>query len=149
MVLWEVGADFDLDDQVGPAAGPTRPGVAVYVGAATWLAVLGVLRDSPRLTFLATAALVLFTTVQAFAVFAAIVQGAWLFVLMGLVLRRHRLAADRGRRHWLAASLTRERHAEEGPTSAHLHRRPRRLVARVQLALVGVAVAPRSRPGSR
>ena len=47
---------------------------------------LGVLRDSTRLTALATAALVLFTTVQAFAVFALIISGATLFLLVGAVL---------------------------------------------------------------
>ena len=109
MVLWEVGR-----------LRPRRPGravlgwahaalgVAAYVAAAAWFAVLGVLRDSHLLTFLATAALVLFTTVQAFAVFAAIVQGAWLFVLMGLVLVSTGWLADRGRSPgWLVASPTR------------------------------------------
>jgi hypothetical protein len=69
-----------------------------YVGAAAWFAVLGVLRDSKRLTFIATAALVVFTTFQAFAVFAAIVQGAWLFVLLGLVFVGTGWLADRARR---------------------------------------------------
>lgn len=117
MVVWEVGADFNLDDQVGPAGwAHAALGVAAYVAAAAWFAVLGVLRDSHLLTFLATAALVLFTTVQAFAVFAAIVQGAWLFVLMGLVLVSTGWLADRGRRR-LARSLADEgdaRTAEEG-----------------------------------
>ena len=62
------------------------------------------LRDSKRLTFIATAALVVFTTFQAFAVFAAIVQGAWLFVLLGLVFVGTGWLADRARRQ-LARSL--------------------------------------------
>jgi hypothetical protein len=39
-------------------------------------AALGVLRDEPRTTGLATAALVLFTVVQSFAVFAPVLSGA-------------------------------------------------------------------------
>ncbi len=106
LVLWEVGADFDSADQVGAAAwGHAAAGVLLYVGAAAWYAVLGVLRDSRLLTFLATAALVLFTTVQAFAVFAPIVQGAWLFLLLGLVLVGTGWVADRARRE-LARTLT-------------------------------------------
>ena len=112
LVLWEFGADFDIDDQVG-AAGWAHAGlgVIVYVAAAAWFAVLGVLRDSRRLTFLATAALVVFTTVQAFSVFAAIVQGAWLFVLLGLVFAGTGWLADRARRQ-LARTLA----DEEGAT---------------------------------
>ncbi len=106
LVLWEVGADYDAADQVGAAGwGHAAAGVLVYVGAAAWYAVLGVLRDSRLLTFLATAALVLFTTVQAFAVFAPIVQGAWLFLLLGLVLVGTGWVADRARRQ-LARTLS-------------------------------------------
>ena len=105
LVLWEVGSDFDVDDQVGAAGwAHAALGVIAYVGAAAWFAVLGVLRDSKRLTFIATAALVVFTTFQAFAVFAAIVQGAWLFVLLGLVFAGTGWLADRARRQ-LARSL--------------------------------------------
>jgi uncharacterized membrane protein len=78
--------------------------VAVYVVAAGWYAILGALRDSNRLTFLATAALVLFTTVQSFAVFAPIITGATLFLLLGVVLLGSGYLFDRGRRH-LAANL--------------------------------------------
>ena len=105
LVLWEVGSDFDVDEQVGAAGWAHAAfGVIAYVGAAAWFAVLGVLRDSKRLTFIATAALVVFTTFQAFAVFAAIVQGAWLFVLLGLVFVATGYLADRARRQ-LARSL--------------------------------------------
>jgi uncharacterized membrane protein len=117
LVLWEVGSDFDIDDQVGAAGwAHAALGVIAYVAAAAWFAVLGVLRDSRRLTFLATAALVVFTTFQAFAVFAAIVQGAWLFVLLGLVFVGTGWLADRARRQ-LARSLaddTDARSDEEG-----------------------------------
>ena len=108
LVLWEVGSDFDIDDQVGAAGwAHAALGVVAYVGASAWFAVLGVLRDSRRLTFVATAAVVLFTTVQAFSVFAAIVQGAWLFVLLGLVFVGTGWVADRARRR-LARSLADE-----------------------------------------
>lgn len=76
--------------------------VAVYVVAAGWYAALGVLRDSARLTYLATGALVLFTTVQSFAVFAPIITGATLFLLLGVVLLVTGYAVDRGRRHLVA-----------------------------------------------
>jgi hypothetical protein len=106
LVLWEVGSDYDIDDQIGVAGwAHAALGVTAYVAAAAWFAVLGVLRDSRRLTFLATAALVVFTTFQAFAVFAAIVQGAWLFLLLGLVFVGTGWLADRARRK-LARSLS-------------------------------------------
>ena len=76
--------------------------VAVYVVAAGWYAVLGVLRNSTRLTFLGTAALVLFTTVQSFAVFAPIITGATLFLLLGVILLASGYLFNRGRRHLLA-----------------------------------------------
>lgn len=78
--------------------------VAVYVVAAGWYAVLGVLRDSSRLTYLATAALVLFTTVQSFAVFAPIITGATLFLVLGVIFLGSGFLFDRGRRH-LTANL--------------------------------------------
>ena len=118
LVLWDLGADFDVDEQVGAAGWAHAAfGVVAYVGAAAWFAVLGVLRDSRRLTFLATAALVVFTTVQAFAVFAAIVQGAWLFVLLGLVFVGTGWLADRARRQ-LARTLADEsdHHTDEEGT---------------------------------
>ncbi len=79
-------------------------GVVVFVGASAWFAVLGVLRDSRLLTFGATASLVLFSTVQAFSVFAPIVTGAWLFVVLGLVFFGTGWVADRARRR-LAATV--------------------------------------------
>jgi uncharacterized membrane protein len=78
--------------------------VAVYVLAAGWYAILGVLRDSTRLTYLATAALVLFTSVQSFAVFAPIITGATLFLVLGVVFLGSGYLFDRGRRH-LTANL--------------------------------------------
>ena len=56
------------------------------------------LRDDPRTTGLATAALVLFTVVQSFAVFAPVLSGATLFLALGAVLAVSGWVADRGRR---------------------------------------------------
>jgi uncharacterized membrane protein len=72
--------------------------VVAYLLVASGYAVLGGMRDTSRLTWLATAALVVFVTVQAFAVFAPIVSGAALFLIVGLVLIGTGVLADRGRR---------------------------------------------------
>jgi uncharacterized membrane protein len=105
LVVWDAGVHPDVSGPIG-AAGWAHAGLGItaYVGAAGWYAVLGVLRDSRRLTALATAALVLFTTVQAFAVFARIIEGAWLFVVLGGVFVGTGWFADRARRR-LAGSL--------------------------------------------
>nr|MDP9459904.1 hypothetical protein [Actinomycetota bacterium] len=101
LVVWE--APSLVDGAVGLAGyAHAFVSVAVYVVAAGWYAVLGVYRDAPRLTFLATAALVLFTTVQSFAVFAPIVTGATLFLLLGVVLLGTGYGFDRGRRRLVA-----------------------------------------------
>ena len=76
--------------------------VAVYLAVAVWFAALGVLRDTPRLTAVATAALVVFVTVQSFAVFAPIFSGAALFLVLGAVFLISGYLADRGRRRLIA-----------------------------------------------
>ncbi|MBM6402910.1 DUF2157 domain-containing protein [Phycicoccus sp. CSK15P-2] len=76
--------------------------VGVYLLVASGYAVLGGMRDSGRLTWLATAALVVFVTTQALAVFAPILSGAWLFLLVGVVLLATGVLADRGRRRLAA-----------------------------------------------
>ncbi|HEX5087491.1 MAG TPA: DUF2157 domain-containing protein, partial [Nocardioides sp.] len=65
LVLWDAGGDDRVT--AGGAAG-TVVGVAVYVLVTIGVAVVGALRDSWRLTALASAALVVFTTVQSFSV---------------------------------------------------------------------------------
>lgn len=102
LVAWDAGSDPDRIG-VGDWAHATVS-VVCYLVVATAVAVVGILRDSTRLTFVAVAALALFTTVQAFAVFAQIIQGAWLFLIVGLILAGTGWVADRGRRQ-LAASL--------------------------------------------
>lgn len=104
LVLWEAvgtgdgGATFADWAQVSLA-------VAGYAVLAVAVAALGTLRDSWRLTALSTGALVVFTTVQSFAVFAQIIQGAWLFVALGLVFVTTGYLFDRARRR-LARNLT-------------------------------------------
>lgn len=73
-----------------------------YLLLAGWYAVLGVRRDLPGVTGLATAALVGFTTVQSFAVFAPIVSGATLFLAVGVVLLGSGYGFDRARRRIVA-----------------------------------------------
>lgn len=105
LVLWEPSqAALDGADTV-PAGDWLQAvlSVAVYVAAATWVAVLGIWRDSDRLTYLALAALVIFTVFQSFAVFARIIDGAWLFVALGAVLFGAGFLFDRGRRQLEAA----------------------------------------------
>ncbi|WP_162598712.1 DUF2157 domain-containing protein [Nocardioides gilvus] len=78
--------------------------VLLYVALALGVAVVGTLRDSRLLPALATLALVVFTTFQAFAIFATIFTGAWLFLLLGLLFIATGYGFDRTRRR-LAESL--------------------------------------------
>ena len=102
MVLWEAGDDAEVLTLVDWAHAAVS--VVVYVAVAVGVAVLGILRNSWRLTALATVGLVVFTTFQSFAVFAQIIQGAWLFVALGLVFLGTGYLFDRARRE-LAATL--------------------------------------------
>ncbi|HSO66028.1 MAG TPA: DUF2157 domain-containing protein [Ornithinibacter sp.] len=97
--LWRFDSDV-LDTSNLPAGAWARAVLAVvaYVVVASGYAVLGGMRDTGRLTWLATAALVVFTTVQAFAVFAPVLSGAALFLALGVVLLVTGILADRGRR---------------------------------------------------
>jgi len=81
--------------------------VALYVGLAVAVGALGALRDSWLLGVLSTGALVVFTVFQSFAVFAPVVQGAWLFLLLGVVLLGTGVGFDRLRRT-VAASIDEE-----------------------------------------
>jgi uncharacterized membrane protein len=102
MVLWDAGDDAEVLTLVDWAHAAVS--VVVYVAVAVGVAVLGILRNSWRLTALATVGLVVFTTFQSFAVFAQIIQGAWLFVALGLVFLGTGFLFDRARRE-LAATL--------------------------------------------
>ncbi len=102
MVMWDAGDDAEVLTLVDWAHAAVS--VVVYVVVAVGVAVLGILRNSWRLTALATVGLVVFTTFQSFAVFAQIIQGAWLFVALGLVFLGTGYLFDRARRE-LAANL--------------------------------------------
>ncbi|MBE7325023.1 DUF2157 domain-containing protein [Nocardioides sp. Y6] len=102
LVWWEAG---DSVEEVTTASwAHTVVAVVGYVAVAVGVAVIGTLRDSRTLPAVATLALVVFTTFQSFAVFAPIVDGAWLFLLLGLVLLATGWGFDRVRRR-LAAAL--------------------------------------------
>lgn len=72
--------------------------IVAYVVVAAAVAAIGVVRDEAHLTWLAVLGLAVFTTVQAFAVFADIIDGAWLFVVLGLVFAGTGWFGDRARR---------------------------------------------------
>ncbi|WP_322921106.1 DUF2157 domain-containing protein [Nocardioides renjunii] len=96
LALWTTGADAS---DVGTADWlRAAVAVAAYAALAVGLVALGALRDHPALTWMATTALVVFTTFQSFAVFAPIVTGAWLFVVLGTVFLGTGFLFDRARR---------------------------------------------------
>ncbi|HZB68560.1 MAG TPA: DUF2157 domain-containing protein [Ornithinibacter sp.] len=100
--LWQLDEAVTDTADLPPGAW-LRAVVAVvsYLLIASGYAVLGGMRDTGRLTWVATAALVVFVTVQAFAVFAPILSGAALFLVVGIILLGTGLLADRGRRRLL------------------------------------------------
>ncbi len=102
LVAWDTGAD--TSDLTTADWLHAVTSVAGYVVVAVGVAVVGTLRDSWPLTATATVALVVFTTFQSFAVFAQIIEGAWLFVVLGLVFLGTGVLFDRTRRR-LAAAL--------------------------------------------
>ena len=111
LVVWR--PEGDIAEPTPALTARAVVSVLAYLGAAAWYALLGVRRDLPGLTWLATAALVVFTTVQSFAVFAPVVSGATLFLAVGVVLLVAGYLADRGRRHLLR--LGRARSQPETP----------------------------------
>lgn len=101
LVLWDAGNDPDAD-LTAAAVLHAVVAVVVYVLVAVAVAVVGTLRDSWRLTALATVALVVFTTFQSSAVFARLVTGAWLFLLLGVIFLATGVLFDRARRGIIA-----------------------------------------------
>ncbi|HYH73026.1 MAG TPA: DUF2157 domain-containing protein [Nocardioides sp.] len=96
LALWSTGADtsdVDTSDWLHAAVS-----VAAYVLLAVALVALGTVREHPVLTWMAMTGLVVFTTFQSFAVFAPIVTGAWLFVVLGTVFLGTGFLFDRARR---------------------------------------------------
>lgn len=96
LALWDTGTDIS---DVGPSQWAHAVlSVVAYVALAVALLALDVLREHRALSWVAMAALVAFTTFQSFAVFAPIVTGALLFVVLGVVFLGTGLLFDRARR---------------------------------------------------
>jgi len=102
LLAWNPQQSFDDPTLSGAALAYAVVAVIVYLTVAVWFAALGVVRDTPRLTAVATAALVIFVTVQSFAVFAPIFSGAALFLALGAVFLISGFLAHRGRRTLVA-----------------------------------------------
>jgi uncharacterized membrane protein len=96
IALWTTGTDTSSVDAAD--WGHAAVSVIAYVVLAVGLVALGTVRDHPPLTWMAMAGLVVFTTFQSFAVFAPIVTGAWLFVVLGTVFLATGFLFDRARR---------------------------------------------------
>ncbi|MCP3421587.1 DUF2157 domain-containing protein [Nocardioides pinisoli] len=96
IALWTTGTDTSQVDAADWAHAAVS--VVAYVVLAVGLVALGTVRDNPALTWMAMAGLVVFTTFQSFAVFAPIVTGAWLFVVLGTVFLATGFLFDRARR---------------------------------------------------
>ena len=79
-------------------------GTALYVLVAGWFAGVGVMRDAEHLTGLATVALVVFVTVQSFAVFEPLLSGAALFLVLGVIFLGSGLLANYGRRRLVSTT---------------------------------------------
>lgn len=104
LVAWDPQVD-DLGSVSGEAWLSAFVSIAVYVVVAGVVAVDGSVRDHTLLVVLATGALVVFTTMQSFAVFAPIMSGATLFLLLGTLLLATGFVFDRARRG-VAANLS-------------------------------------------
>lgn len=96
VAAWTTGTDTtDLD---AADVGHAVVSVVAYVLLAVGIVALGTVRNHQALTWLAMAGLVVFTTFQSFAVFAPIITGAWLFVVLGAVFLATGFLFDRARR---------------------------------------------------
>ncbi|HEY0644716.1 MAG TPA: DUF2157 domain-containing protein [Nocardioides sp.] len=94
--LWSTGTDTSSVDAAD--WGHAAISVIAYVVLAVALVALGTVREHQPLTWMAMVGLVVFTTFQSFAVFAPIVTGAWLFVVLGTVFLGTGFLFDRARR---------------------------------------------------
>ncbi|MGF9756051.1 DUF2157 domain-containing protein [Microvirga sp. 0TCS3.31] len=98
---WATGTDATSVD--GADWAHAAISVVAYVVLAVALVALGTVRDHQALTWMAMVGLVVFTTFQSFAVFAPIVTGAWLFVVLGTVFLGTGFLFDRARRELVQA----------------------------------------------
>ena len=99
--LWTTGTDTTAVD--GADWAHAAISVVAYVLLAVALVALGTVRHHQALTWMAMVGLVVFTTFQSFAVFAPIVTGAWLFVVLGTVFLGTGFLFDRARRELVQA----------------------------------------------
>lgn len=97
LVVWQVGT-YAASDPTGQDVVRAIAGLAACATAAVGVAVVGTWRESTALVALATVALVATTALQAFTVFAPVLTGAWLFLLLGALLVAVGLGFDRLRR---------------------------------------------------
>ncbi|NYI77658.1 DUF2157 domain-containing protein [Nocardioides panzhihuensis] len=104
LVAWDPQVS-DLGSVSGEAWLSAFVSIAVYVVVAGAVAIDGSVRDHTLLVVLATGALVVFTTMQSFAVFAPIMSGATLFLMLGVLLLATGFVFDRARRG-VAANLS-------------------------------------------
>jgi uncharacterized membrane protein len=72
--------------------------VVVFILTAGWVAVSGTVADNTRMVAIGLVATVIFTTAQSFQVFGRFIQGAWLFIFLGLIFLGTGYAFDRARR---------------------------------------------------
>jgi uncharacterized membrane protein len=115
LASWQTGTDTTSVDAADWAHAAVS--VAAYVVLAVGLVALGTVREHQPLTWMAMAGLVVFTTFQSFAVFAPIVTGAWLFVVLGTVFLGTGFLFDRARRG-LAQALDTDPGTDSGTTGA-------------------------------
>ena len=99
IVLWRPGYDHNLMSNFTPAMWlRTGLAVGVFLALAGAWTVVGARRELPVVTAFALIGLVIFTTFQSFAVFAQILTGATLFLLVGTVMIVTGILAERARR---------------------------------------------------
>ena len=89
---------FDSDGLSGAGLAHALLVSGLFLAAAVGVAALGVARQLPGLVNLAAAGLVLFVALQSFGLFAPLLSGAGLFLLVGTLLVGTGLLVDRGRR---------------------------------------------------
>lgn len=113
---WQTGTDTSSVDASDWAHAAVS--VVAYVVLAVALVALGTVREHPPLVWMAMVGLVVFTTFQSFAVFAPIVTGAWLFVVLGTVFLGTGFLFDRARRELAQVLDTDAPDAGTDPTGA-------------------------------
>ncbi|WP_433499326.1 DUF2157 domain-containing protein [Sphaerimonospora sp. CA-214678] len=105
LVIWTPRGDYGYTG--GFSAEQTARavvGTLVYVLAAAWFVIVAARRDLSYLVYLVMAALVLFVTVQSFAVFQPLLTGAALFLVLGVVFIGTGFLVNYGRNRLMKAT---------------------------------------------